>query len=134
LSSGPNEYPVGYLPPKIYAFMVKLCEEYNLSMKEVQRIILNKVFRDLGFECPHERIGYAPDKEPFCKDCWTRLRKVIREPYRIGTSLIKNEINFIEKETFLDEFYRDLQKQKEADARKKKEQEHREPSSTDASE
>jgi hypothetical protein len=121
--AGKHPYPVGYLPPKTYAFMVRICEEYNLSIKEIQRIIINKVLHDLGFKCRHERIGYAKsDKEPFCKDCWTRLRKQIREPYRIGTNLIKGEFQYHEKETFLDEFYRDKEaKKKERERERKRE-------------
>jgi hypothetical protein len=99
-----------YIPPKTYAFLVKIAEENKLAVKEVERIFLNKVATDLGFRCNHENIGFAkkdPDHKPFCKHCWTRLRKEKREPYRIGTNLIKEGIRYVEKTTFLDEFYKE---------------------------
>ena len=104
-----------YIPPKTWAFLIRIAEENKLSIKEIQRIFLNKVAADLGFKCDHERIGFAkkdPDHKPYCKNCWARLRKEKSEPYRIGTKLIKEGIRYIEKENFLDEFYKD-------DARKK---------------
>lgn len=95
-----------YLPPKTYAFLVKLAEEYRLSTKEVQRVLINEQAAKLGFECNHERIGFAKsDKKPYCKDCWARLRAEKGEPYRVGTKLIKQAFKYVEKETFLDEFY-----------------------------
>jgi len=102
-----------YLPPKIYVFLVKTAEEYKLSVKEVERIFLNKVAIDLGFQCNHERIGFAKsDKKPYCKECWTRLKIEKREPYRIGTNLIKEGIRYVEKETFLDIHYREATRKK----------------------
>jgi hypothetical protein len=102
-----------YLPPKTYAFLVQIQQEYKLSMKEVQRIFIDKIIRDLGFKCDHERIGHAKsDREPYCKDCWTRLRKEIRPTYRIGSKLISGEIQYLEKETFLDDFYREQDEKK----------------------
>jgi hypothetical protein len=97
-----------YIPPKTYAFLVKIAEENKLAVKEVERIFLNKVATDLGYTCNHERIGFAKsDNRPYCKDCWARLRIEKREPYRIGTKLIKEGIRYVEKTTFLDEFYKD---------------------------
>ena len=99
-----------YLPPKIYTFLVKIAEEHKLSVKEVQRIFLTKVAVDLGFTCDDERIGSAKsDGNPYCKDCWARLRKIIREPYVLGGKWIKNDYHYVKKETFLDEFYQDGQ-------------------------
>jgi hypothetical protein len=116
-----------FLPPKTWSFIVKIADENKLSTKEVERIFLNKVAFDLGMTCNHERIGRArkdPEHKPYCKDCWTRLRKVIREPYRIGTNLIKGEIQYLENETFLDDFYRDKEKDRDEAKRKKREREH----------
>jgi hypothetical protein len=102
-----------YLPPKTYAFLVKIAEENKLSVKEVQRIFLNTVAADLGFGCEHLRIGFAKsDNKPYCKECWTRLRIEKREPYRIGTNLIKEGIRYVEKETFLDIHYREETRKK----------------------
>jgi hypothetical protein len=114
-----------FIPPKTWAFIVKIADENNLSTKEVQRIFLNKICHDMGMTCNHERIGLAKsDKEPYCKDCWTRLRKQIRESYRIGTKLIKGEFQYLEKESFLDDFYRDreieIEKAKKEAANKKR--------------
>lgn len=110
-----------YLPPKTWAFLVKTAQENKLSIKEVQRIFLNKVATDLGFRCDHERIGYSKsDKKPFCKDCWTRLRTERREPYRIGTKLIKEDIQYVEKKTFLDEFYKEAEREREDNMTKQK--------------
>jgi hypothetical protein len=104
-----------------------MAEENKLSTKEVQRIFLNKVAFDLGFKCNHERIGLAPDKEPFCKDCWTRLRKVIRPTYLLDGKLIKNDFYYAEKETFLDDFYRDRKAREIKEARRKRRAGEEEP-------
>jgi len=69
--------------------------------------------------CNHERIGKAkmdPEHKPFCKDCWTRLRSEKMEPYFLNGKLIKKDIRYVERETFLDEFYR----YKEAEKKKRK--------------
>ena len=100
-----------YLPPKTYAFLVKLAEEYGFSTKEVQRVLINEQISKLGFVCNHERIGFAKsDKQPYCKDCWARLRAEKVEPYRIGTRLVK-ECRYVERETFLNEFYSEVAKE-----------------------
>jgi hypothetical protein len=112
-----------YLPPKTYVFLVKIAEENKLSVKEVQRIFLNTVAADIGFTCHHERIGFAkndPEHKPYCKDCWTRLRTEKREPYRIGTKLIKDGIRYVEKETFLDEFYKEADREAKNNMTKQK--------------
>jgi hypothetical protein len=105
-----------FLPPKIWTFLVKIAEENKLSIKEVERIFLTKVAKDLGFACDHERIGRAkkdPDHKPYCKDCWARLRMEKREPYRVGNKLVKEPIRHVEKMTFLDEFYKEQHIRKE---------------------
>jgi hypothetical protein len=112
-----------YLPPKTYAFLVKIAEEYRLSVKEVQRIFINKVAARLGFKCPHERVGYAkadPEHKPFCKDCWSRLKAEKPEPYRIGTQLIKSGIRYVERETFLDKLLEETRAEAEAKRKKKR--------------
>lgn len=103
-----------FIPPKTWAFIVKTADENKLSTKEVQRIFLNKVCHDMGMTCNHERIGRArkdPEHKPYCKDCWERLRMDKKEPYLLGGKLIKEEIRYVEKETFLDDFYRDKERQ-----------------------
>ena len=99
-----------FIPPKTWAFIVKIADENKLSTKEVQRIFLNKVCHDMGMTCNHERIGRArkdPEHKPYCKDCWERLRMDKREPYLLGGKLIKGDIRYLGRVTFLDEFYRD---------------------------
>jgi hypothetical protein len=94
----------GYLPPKTMAFIVKLSDEYNLSWKEVQRILLNKVAFELGMECPHRRIGRAKsDNKPYCKDCWTRFKEVRNREYNFETKHWANVSKFEPIDTFLDE-------------------------------
>jgi hypothetical protein len=95
-----------FLPPKIYAFLVKIAQERNLSVKEIQRIFLNKVAKDLGFVCDHERVGFAkedPNHKPYCKDCWTRL-VTIKPPVVNGRKIVKQG-QFWPLKTFLDSFY-----------------------------
>jgi hypothetical protein len=102
-----------YLPPKTYAFLVKIAEENELSVKEVQRIFLNKVATDLGFGCEHLRIGFAkedPDHKPYCKDCWTRL-KMVKAPMYNGKKLVRQG-EFWPLETFLDIYYKEEAKKK----------------------
>ncbi len=102
-----------YLPPKTYSFLVKVAEENELSVKEVQRIFLNRIASDLGFNCDHLRIGFAkedPDHKPYCKDCWTRL-KTIRPPTVNGRKVVKRG-EYWPLETFLDRFYKDQVKKR----------------------
>jgi hypothetical protein len=97
-----------YLPPKTYTFLVKVAEEHRLSVKEVQKIFLNKVAADLGFKCNHLRIGYAkedPDHKPYCKDCWARM-KTVKPPVYHGKRVVK-EGEYWLLETFLDKFYKE---------------------------
>ena len=102
-----------YIPPKTYAFLVKIAEENKLAVKEVQRIFLNKVASDLGFKCDHMRIGLAkedPEHKPYCKDCWTRM-KTVKQPAIdfISKKTIKKG-EYWPLETFLDRFYKELAK------------------------
>ena len=106
-----------FIPPKTWAFIVKTADENKLSTKEIQRIFLNKVRHDLGMTCNHERIGRArkdPEHKPYCKDCWERLRMEKMEPYLLGGKLIRRDTRYLETETFLDEFYRDRDSDREA--------------------
>lgn len=99
-----------YLPPKTYAFLVKIAEENKLGVKEVQRIFLNKVASDLGFNCDHLRIGFAkedPKHKPYCKDCWTRLSTIKRPTVDFETKNITKEGEYWPLETFLDKFYKE---------------------------
>lgn len=100
-----------YVPPKTYAFLVKMAEEHGLSTKEVQRILLNKPASDLGFRCDHLRIGFAkkdPQHRPFCKDCWSRMESV-DETFFDGNR-IKKKRRYRPLETFLDIHYREQSK------------------------
>jgi len=97
-----------YLPPKSYAFLVKIAEKYKLSVKEVQRILINTQATVLGFNCDHTRIGFAkkdPQHKPFCKDCWTRMKPVEKSVFD-GKRIIKRK-EFLPLETFLDIHYRE---------------------------
>jgi hypothetical protein len=97
-----------YLPPKTYAFLVKVAEEHKLSVKEVQRIFLNKVAADLGFKCDNTRVGLAkedPDHKPYCKDCWTRL-ETVNPPIFNGRKVVRPG-EYRPLETFLDRFYKE---------------------------
>lgn len=98
----------GYLPPKTYAFLVQLAEKYKLSVKEVQRILINRQATVLGFSCDHTRINFAkkdPEHKPFCKDCWERMEIVIQSVFD-GNRIIKRR-KFLPLETFLDTYYRE---------------------------
>lgn len=99
-----------YLPPKTYAFLVKVAEEHKLSVKEIQRIFLNKVAEDLGFSCDHFRVGLSkedPDHKPYCKDCWARLSAVKHPTINFVTKKITKEGEYWPLETFLDKFYKE---------------------------
>lgn len=67
-----------YVPPKMYAFLVRTQERHNLSISEVMTAIMRKGMEEfLGFKCPHERVRYAKKTGlPYCFDCWTRLEQV----------------------------------------------------------
>jgi hypothetical protein len=93
-----------YLPPKTMAFIVKLGDENNLSWKEVERILLNKLAFELGMVCVHRRIGYSKtDHKPYCKDCWTRFQQVKERQYSPETKHWSTVDKFVPIDTFLDE-------------------------------
>lgn len=93
-----------YLPPKTWAFIVKIADEYALSTKEIQRIVLNKIFFEIGMICEHKRIGRAKsDKSPYCKDCWTRFKEARDREYNPKTKKWATVNKFLPVETFLDE-------------------------------
>ncbi len=103
-----------YIPPKTYAFLVKTAEENGLSTKEIQRIFLNKVASDLGFSCDL-RIGFAkedPDHKPYCKDCWTRLRKINERVLDSQTRSFVTRLEYRPVETFLDTHYKEQARKK----------------------
>jgi hypothetical protein len=100
-----------YLPPKTYT----LAEEHKLSVKEVERIFLNRVASDLGFTCDHERIGLAKndsEHKPYCKDCWTRMKTVKKPTFDFITKKKTKEGEYSALDTFLDVFYRERYKPK----------------------
>lgn len=81
--------------------MVKIADETGLSTKEVQRIILNKTFFQMGMTCEHKRIGYAKiDNKPYCKDCWTRL-SMTSQAINFKGKCIKS-VKYEPLDTFLD--------------------------------
>jgi hypothetical protein len=93
-----------YLPPKTMAFIVKLADEYCLSWKEVERILLNKVLFELGMTCEHKRRGHAKkDGKSFCKDCWTRFEYVKERAYSYDTKKWSNIEKYEPLDTFLEE-------------------------------
>ena len=95
-----------YCPPKLYSFLVRIADENKLSVKEVQTMFTRKVAQDLGFDCPHDDIGYSPkDKKPFCKRCWTRL-SMKHQAISFKGKLIKS-VEYEPIETFLDLFYKE---------------------------
>lgn len=109
-----NMFETNFIPPKTWAFMIKTADENNLSTKEVQRIFLNKVASDLGFKCEHRRMGSA-DKDrnrPYCKDCWTRFKRVTERVYNFETKKWANKDKFEPLETFLDIYYIEEQNKK----------------------
>lgn len=94
-----------FIPPKSWAYIVKLADENNLSTMEVQRILLNKILFELGMTCPHRRIGYAkedPEHKPYCKDCWTRLYQNRERLYSFETKKWTTTNKFLPLDTFLD--------------------------------
>jgi hypothetical protein len=93
-------------PPKLYLFLLDLANRNgDLAIKEVETIFLRKQAEPLGFKCDHLRIGFSKKThEPFCKDCWTRM-KTIKSPTFRGKKIVK-EGEYWPLETFLDKFYK----------------------------
>jgi hypothetical protein len=60
----------GYVPPGLYSFLVKVAEENQLSIKEIQTMLIRKGAQDLGFNCDHSVVGLAKNTgQPFCQRC-----------------------------------------------------------------
>ena len=93
-------------PPKLYLFLLDLANKNgDLAIKEVETMFLRRQAEHLGFRCDHLRIGVAKKTgEPFCRDCWTRM-KTIKPPVYQGRRMVK-EGEFWPRETFLDTFYK----------------------------
>ena len=96
-----------YLPPAIYAFIFNLARDNELSVKEVQVMLLREQIGLLGFTCDHTKIGYPKNKsqkqrvKPFCKQCWTRMEEIKPAIYDYQQKLVK-EGEYGPIETFLD--------------------------------
>ena len=66
-----------YYPRAIYQFLNDLAFKNNISIKEVETVLLREMIQSLGFSCQHTSFGTSPKtNKPFCKDCWTRMRVV----------------------------------------------------------
>jgi hypothetical protein len=91
-----------YYPRAIYQFLNDLAFKNELSIKEVETMLLRKQIEALGFNCQHTNIGYSKETaEPFCKDCWTRMIEVKQATYNSRQEMI-TPAKVIVKETFLD--------------------------------
>ena len=105
-----------FLPPKTWAFMVRIADETGLSTKEIQRVALNKIFFGMGMTCEHRRIGYAKaDHKPYCKDCWTRFKQEITKEYDYNTRKWSKVEKFIPLDTFLETWKEDQMSLKDKD-------------------
>lgn len=66
-----------FYPPEIYKFLFDIAFKNNLAIKEVETVFLRAQARQLGFECLHQKVGFAKsDGRPYCKGCWARLETV----------------------------------------------------------
>lgn len=90
-----------YYPPKLYRFLLELASENRLAIKEVETVFLRRQAEMLGFKCDHQNIGYSKKtKNPYCKDCWTRLKQ-IKPPVMVRSKAVQPG-EFKALETFLE--------------------------------
>jgi hypothetical protein len=76
-----------YYPPDIFRFLSELAFKHQLSVKEVETVMLRTKAEQLGFKCEHSRVGFAKsDRKPYCKSCWARL-EVVKAPIGRGGKL-----------------------------------------------
>jgi hypothetical protein len=96
-----------HYPPRLYLFLLDLANKNGpLAIKEVETIFLRRQAEALGFKCDHLRIGFAKKtNQPFCKDCWTRMKTVKAATFQ-GRKIIK-EGEYWPLETFLDRFHKE---------------------------
>ena len=95
-----------YLPYDVYVFLLQLAHEHDLSLKEVELVLLRKVMKDFGFKCKHKNIGIAKTTGlPFCKGCYQRMQMIRAPRYNHNRVMVKEGI-YEELPTFLDEIER----------------------------
>jgi len=95
----------------------------KMSIKEVKIMFMRKVAEDLGFDCPHDDIGYPKDQagtnqnRPYCKLCWKRLNQTSEMGLLRGK--IIRSTTYEPVKNFLDEFYerKDLRQEKGIETR-----------------
>lgn len=98
-----SKYDITYMPPKMYAFLVRFGEEYNLSVKEVLNTILRHGMEALGFKCEHLDIRAAKNTgKPYCFNCWTRMRLIKAGTFSADRKMITAPI-YEELPTFMDD-------------------------------
>jgi hypothetical protein len=91
-----------YLPHKLYIFLLTLAHEKGLAIKEVETIFLRDKAKEFGFRCEHKNIRYsAKHNQPYCADCWTRMREV--QPRVFRGNVVVREAKCEPLETFIDE-------------------------------
>lgn len=82
-----------YYPRAIFQFLNDLAFRNNLSIKEVETVLLREQIQSLGFTCHHTNVGFSKKtNEPFCKDCWTKMKMVKPPTYNFSGKIINPPI------------------------------------------
>ncbi|MGI0032939.1 MAG: hypothetical protein ACRD97_06685 [Nitrososphaeraceae archaeon] len=103
-----------YYPRGTFQFLNDLAFKNNLAVKEVETILLRKQMEHLGFTCDHTNVAYSEEKrEPYCKNCWTRLEQTKPPTYFKGKLVKAGE--YWPLETFLDGIYKEEARKAKAD-------------------
>jgi hypothetical protein len=91
-----------YLPPAVYLFLLRYCQEHSLSLKEVELVFLRRAIKELGFKCTHQDVRLAKSNgSPYCPACYTRM-KMVEPPHYRGKIMIKAG-KYEELPTFIEE-------------------------------
>jgi len=96
-----------FYPPEIYKFLFDIAFKNNLAIKEVETIFLRAQARELGFECLHQKVGFAKsDGKPYCKGCWVRLEQIRAATVtadHMGRKKVLSPATYRPVKTFLDQ-------------------------------
>lgn len=96
-----------YLPPGIYAHLIKISRENELSVKELKMMFIQEWCQKTGFRCEHpfKKMKYDSERESakwHCTQCWRRFDKEDNDILENGHLLKKTY--FVPVETFTDKF------------------------------
>jgi hypothetical protein len=72
-----------YYPPGLYYALANVAHDHDISIKEVETVLIRTALREHGFKCNHPQGKIKTAKrtgKSYCAWCWTRLAMEMSSP------------------------------------------------------